>query len=79
MLLLYSKGSVIADMVLTFMEPLGENEVAAFLSEAAKDNKIGELPVSRVVTGEFIKPEEQSQNCGAFFQGEDCKMGMCSS
>ncbi|XP_078379865.1 protein turtle homolog B-like isoform X3 [Oculina patagonica] len=67
------KGSVVADMVLTFSRFLGESEVAALLSKAASDDKIGEVPVSRVVTGEFIKPKDESEECEAFFEGGDCK------
>lgn len=76
MLLPYRKGSVVADIVLTFSRFLGESEVAALLSKAASDDKIGELPVSRVVTGEFIKPKDESEECGALFKGDDCKEGM---
>lgn len=75
LLLLYRQGSVIADVVLTFTTSLGESEVDALLSAAAQDNKIGDLPVGKVVTGEFIETKKQSEECGTFFEGEDCKKG----
>ena len=62
-------------MVLTFSKSLGESEVAALLSGAAQDKKIGNLPVSKVVTGEFIQTKKQPEECGTFFEGEDCKKG----
>ncbi|XP_078379818.1 hemicentin-1-like isoform X3 [Oculina patagonica] len=67
------EGSVIADMELEFNKSLGQSEVAALLSEAASDDKIGELDVEQVKTGEFIRPKEESEECGSFFEGEDCK------
>ncbi|XP_020614884.1 uncharacterized protein LOC110053035 [Orbicella faveolata] len=49
------KGSVIADMELTFNQQVGSSEVKALLSEVTKDGKLGDLEVSQVVTDGFIK------------------------
>ena len=51
----YRKGSVIADMELTFNQEVGSSEVEALLSEVTKDGKLGDLGVSQVVTDGFIK------------------------
>lgn len=63
-------------MVLTFNQTIGQSEVGAVLTEAAKDKQIGDIPVSEVVAGKFFKPKEESEDCGTFFKGEDCKKGM---
>ena len=49
------KGSVIADMELTFRQKVGSSEVETLLSEVTKDDKMGDLEVSRVVIDGFIK------------------------
>ena len=51
----FRKGSVIADMELTFRQEVGSSEVETLLSEVTNDGKMGDLEVSRVVTDEFIK------------------------
>ena len=51
----YRKGSVIADMEFTFNQEVGASEVDALLSEVTKDEKLGDLEVSQVVTDGFIK------------------------
>ena len=79
LLLSYREGSVVADMVLTFNQTIGQSEVGAVLTEAAKDKQIGDIPVSEVVTGKFFKPKEEDEpeDCDTFFEGKDCK-GMYS-
>ena len=51
----YRKGSVIADMELTFNQEVGSSEIKALLSEVTKDGKLGDLEVSQVITDGFIK------------------------
>ena len=46
---------MIADLQLTFSEPVGESEVAALLTEVTKDGKLGHLEVDEVTVGSFIK------------------------
>ena len=45
------KGSVIADLQLTFNRTVGVSEVDALMKEVTKDGKLGELKVSEVVVG----------------------------
>jgi len=54
---LYREGSVIADMELTFNQEVGTSEVAALLSEAAKDGKIGDFKVLQVQSDGFIESQ----------------------
>ena len=54
-LCVYRKGSVIAEMELTFNEKVGASEVQALLSELTKDGTLGDLEVSQVVTGPSIE------------------------
>ena len=42
-------------MELTFKESVGASEVDAFLSEAAKDGKMGDLDVGQVVADGLLK------------------------
>jgi len=42
-------------MEVTFNNEVGKSEVDALISEATKDNKIGEFGVSKVVIDSFIK------------------------
>ena len=42
-------------MELTFNQEVGASEVDALLSEVTKDEKLGDLEVSQVVTDGFIK------------------------
>lgn len=51
---LFRKGSVIADIELTFNETVGENEVKSLLSEAVKDGSLGQLQVDEFVVGTTI-------------------------
>jgi len=51
----YRRGSVIADRELAFNREVGASEVDALLSEVTKDEKLGDLDVSQVVTDGFIK------------------------
>jgi len=51
----YRKGSVIADMELTFNEKVGASEVDTLLSEITKDGQLGDLEVSKVVTDASIE------------------------
>lgn len=55
MLSLSRKGSVIADIELTFNEAVGESEVHSLLSEAIKDGTLGQLQVDQeIVVGPTI-------------------------
>ena len=49
-----SKGSVIADLELTFNTTVYENDVDGLLKEATKDKSLGGIPVNQVVVGETI-------------------------
>ena len=42
-------------MELTFRQKVGSSEVETLLSEVTKDDKMGNLEVSGVVTDDFIK------------------------
>ena len=46
---------MIADLQLTFSEPVGESEVAALLTEVTKDGKLGQFVVDEVTVGSVIK------------------------
>jgi len=52
-LFLYRKGSVIADLQLTFSEPVGESEVAALLSDVVEDGKLGQFEVDEAPEGQY--------------------------
>lgn len=45
---LFRRGSVIADIELTFNEAVGESEVESLLSEAIKDGNLGQLQVDEL-------------------------------
>jgi len=47
------KGSVIADLQLTFSEPVGESEVAALLSDVVEDGKLGQFEVDEAPEGQY--------------------------
>ena len=52
------RGSVIADMELTFNRTVGENEVNALISEAIKsDGKLGNIDAVSVVVGSTLEGE----------------------
>ena len=51
----FRKGSVIADMELTFNQKVGSSEVETLLSEVTKDGKMGNLEISRVVSDGLIE------------------------
>ena len=51
----FRKGSVIADMVLTFNQKVGSSEVETLLSEVTKDGKMGNLEIRRVVSDGLIE------------------------
>ena len=46
---------MIADLQLTFSDPVGESEVAALLTEITKDGKLGQFVVDEVTVGSVIK------------------------
>ncbi|XP_078379874.1 fibroblast growth factor receptor 1-like isoform X2 [Oculina patagonica] len=48
------KGSVIANIELTFKEAVGESELHSLLSEAIKDGTLGQLQVHEIVVGPTI-------------------------
>ena len=47
----YRKGSVIADISLTFDEPVGESEVESLLLDAIKSGSLGNLKVDTFSVG----------------------------
>ena len=52
------RGSVIADMELTFNRTVGEHEVDALISEAIKsDGKLGNIDAVRWVVGSTLEGE----------------------
>ena len=54
MLFPFRKGSVIADIELTFNEHVGESEVYSLLLEANKDGSLGQLQVDELSVGTTI-------------------------
>ena len=48
------RGSVIADVELTFNRSTYEDYLRGRLQDATKDNKLGDLDVKQVVVGRFI-------------------------
>ena len=48
------RGSVIADLELTFNRSTYEDYLRGRLQDATKDNKLGDLDVKQVVVGRFI-------------------------
>ena len=50
----YRKGSVIADISLTFDEPVGESEVESLLLDAINSGSLGNLKVDTFSVGSTI-------------------------
>ena len=50
----YRKGSVIADILLTFDEPVGESEVESLLLDAFNNGSLGNLKVDTFSVGSTI-------------------------
>ena len=50
----YRKGSVIADISLTFDEPVGESEVESLLLDAINNGSLGNLKVDTFSEGSTI-------------------------
>ena len=48
------EGSVIADISLTFGEPVGESEVESFLQDAVNDGSLGTLLVDTFAVGSSL-------------------------
>ena len=46
------QGSIIADLELTFNDPVGQSDVKALLTQAEKNGKIGDMKVEAVSVGE---------------------------
>ncbi|XP_066025226.1 hemicentin-2-like isoform X2 [Pocillopora verrucosa] len=71
------QGSIIADLELKFNNSVGESNVNALLTQAANKGKIGDMEVEEFSVGNnFPGPTTTSQppeDCGTFFEGEDCK------
>nr|XP_058962776.1 uncharacterized protein LOC131789637 [Pocillopora verrucosa] len=71
------QGSIIADLKLTFNDSVGESSVNALLTQAANRGKIGDMEVEEISVGKtFSEPTTTSvppEDCGTFFEGEDCK------
>ena len=44
---------MIADLQLTFSEPVGESEVAALLSDVVEDGKLGQFEVDEAPEGQY--------------------------
>ena len=53
------KGSVIADLELTFNQEVSQSDVDALVLEAIKDGKLGELEVSDIKVGGPIEGKLQ--------------------
>ncbi|XP_015760642.1 PREDICTED: hemicentin-1-like isoform X2 [Acropora digitifera] len=55
------RGSVIADLELTFNSSTYEDYLRGRLQDATKDNKLGDLDVEQVVVGRFISTEVNTE------------------
>ncbi|XP_044180195.1 fibroblast growth factor receptor 3-like isoform X2 [Acropora millepora] len=55
------RGSVIADLELTFNRSTYEDYLRGRLQDATKDNKLGDLEVKQVVVGRFISSEVNTE------------------
>ncbi|CAH3163235.1 unnamed protein product [Pocillopora meandrina] len=74
------QGGIIADLKLTFNDSVGESSVNALLTQAANRGKIGDTEVEEISVGKtFPEPTTTSvppEDCGTFFEGEDCKIDL---